>query len=79
MSVPVDVLAVMDRCVARLDDDSAGSSAHICALEEARAAVAELIEAGPAMLRFLDLHQYLDRNGDVRRFRATLARIGGAA
>lgn len=78
----VDVLAVID---AAASDNDCICGHHACSkqrfrkeLLKARAAVAELIEAGPAMLRFLDQHQYLDRNGDVRRFRAALARVGGA-
>lgn len=82
MSAPVDVLDVlstMAREAKAWRNGCAGDSLISEQQENAIAAIAELFEAGPAMLRFLDLHQYLDRDGDVRRFRAALRACGGAA
>ena len=82
MSGPVDVLAVMDadgRAVALLSDEyyDAGKSNlaeewsdHLSVHDEARAAVAELIEAAAVTLA---------EPWEIDRLRAALARVQGGA
>lgn len=86
----VDVLAVMDadgRAVALLSDEyyDAGKSNlaekwsdHLSVHDEARAAVAELIEKSAAALHYMRLHKYADQawSDDLA---AALARVQGGA
>ncbi|MBO9766481.1 MULTISPECIES: hypothetical protein [Xanthomonas] len=79
MSAPVNVLAVMDSVIAGEREWGAYEAAN--ALTNARAAVAELIEAasgieGLARLRAAPLRDY---RAAVDRLTAALARVGGAA
>lgn len=89
---PVDVLAVMDRaanCAEAYEDTQKGLHAeharfHRRELREARAAVAELVEAGKA-LSFAAQTTGGTAGRDetlvaaIDRFSAALARVGGAA
>lgn len=72
----IDVLAVMDNFI---DPQRHPHQPHD--LAEARAAVAELIEAARSALQREEFKQGADAGNDglVRRLRAALARIGGAA
>jgi len=78
MSAPVDVLAVLDEVIHDRE-----FSETVCTLREARAAVAELIEAANraaiAACRGDGSHSGTIRNADLDALRAALARIGGAA
>ena len=85
-TLAVDVLAVMDESVEVLLDERSGTTAR--SLEEARAAVAELIEKGEAMLpRNLCLGNsnisdsvkipLVATMGELRAFASALARVKG--
>ena len=83
MSAPIDVLAVMDRdCFAAAQNrDDEGMIIPDQRLRmfgesrEARAAVAELIDAGSAILSHNPAHCDTD---EEKRLRAALARVQGA-
>lgn len=75
----VDVLAVMES-IGNLLIDSAQTPANVMALHEARAAVAEMIEATQ---QFMRRQPRFDNNRTAmarenNRLRAALARVGGA-
>jgi len=81
VSRPVDVLAVMDAAHGALEAPlvlkAAERKRQQCALREARAAVAELVEAAATVERMATRH-----DGDERMFnrlRAALLKFGGAA
>lgn len=84
MTAPVDVRAVLDRMVrsvgARTDKNR---DADLAAAHEARAAVAELIEAASraaiASVRGDETRPGSIRNTDLDALRAAVARVGGAA
>ena len=67
----VDVLAVMDECIKSQNDALANWSHEY--LHEARAAVAELIEAASGMLPRDSTYD----DDDEARLRAALARVSG--
>jgi len=77
MSAPVDVLAVMDEAIVSMGMFKLGPDK----LREARAAVAELVEAASAVQQDLPHTTTAGPTEMVRRvlrFRSALARIGGA-
>ena len=78
----VDVLAVMDAAASRSQERAAsiGGDSWIHqqsadAMRQARAAVAELIEAADKLQR---IYHLMDTDPDFIRLRAALSRIGGA-
>ena len=76
MSAPVDVLAVMDSCTDELEKQPGCYYTDAAKLQEARAAIAKLIEANHAALKLLEsVCPYHPQTADLR---ATLARVGGA-
>lgn len=79
MSAPVDVLAVMDSCTDELEKQPGCYYTDAAKLQEARAAIAELIEAAESALRREEFKQGPDAGNDglVRRLRAALANVGG--
>lgn len=86
----VDVLAVLDDLVADMGDLPGTTGQQVA---QVRDAVAELIEAarviddriayyssiGEAAEQNIEDWAYTDRSGDMARYRAALARCGGAA
>lgn len=73
MTAPVDVLAVMDSCTDELEKQPGCYYTDAAKLQEARAAIAELIEAAKAVVgrgpqRDPELHD---------RLHFALARVGG--
>jgi len=82
MSAPVDVLAVLDEVIHDRE-----FSETVCTLREARAAVAELIDAAQPFRKDPNVCGRGDHYtnglfvtlGQIRRLDASLARIGGAA
>lgn len=76
---PVDVLATLEGAGNFLIAKGA-TPADVVALHEARAAIAELIEAAESALRREEFKQGPDAGNDglVRRLRAALARVGAA-
>lgn len=86
---PVDVLAVMDSCTDELEKQPGCYYTDAAKLQEARAAIAELIEAARAAEFHLtrehrapmtvDAADYLTEvERDRNRIRAALARVGSA-
>lgn len=77
---PVDVLAVMDSCTDELEKQPGCYYTDAAKLQEARAAIAELIEAAESALRREEFKQGPDAGNDglVRRLRTALARVGSA-
>jgi hypothetical protein len=75
-NAPVDVLAVMGRCASR--HDCSGDYGHAEELREARAAVAELIEAAK-FARYTAAGQTGYTDGADRRLAAAIAAVGGAS
>lgn len=74
----MNVLDVMERAMGQIDKalNHAGNVDPACELRQARAAVAELIEAADRLQR---IYHLMDADPDFIRLRAALARIGGAA
>ena len=66
---PVDVLAVMDSCTDELEKQPGCYYTDAAKLQEARAAIAELIEAGEEFAS-------CDSLDTQKRFKAALARVG---
>lgn len=78
MSAPVDVLAVMTRAVGNLLRSRSQSVANSAVeMREARAAVADLIEALSLALR-QNSHDMVMTGEELRTCEAALARVGGA-
>ena len=78
---PVDVLAVMDSCTDELEKQPGCYYTDAAKLQEARAAVAELIQAANraavAAVRGDDNRPGTIRNADLDALRAALARVKG--
>lgn len=74
---PVDVLAVMDECAGKLRHALVTGLGHAIELEEARAAIAELIRETTLMLEASPATAS-EREYYEARVRAALARVGGA-
>ena len=72
---PVDVLAVMDSCTDELEKQPGCYYTDAAKLQEARAAVAVLIEAASGMLPRDSTYD----DDDEARLRAALARVSGGA
>ena len=70
---PVDVLAVMDSCTDELEKQPGCYYTDAAKLQEARAAIAELIEAASGMLPRDSTYD----DDDEARLRAALARVSG--
>lgn len=80
MTAPVDVLAVMDSCTDELEKQPGCYYTDAAKLQEARAAIAELIEAAKridAVSRGADEFDEDNVVKAVHRLRAALARVGG--
>ena len=79
----VDVLAVMDSCTDELEKQPGCYYTDAAKLQEARAAVAVLIEAANraavAAVRGDDNRPGTIRNADLDALRAALARVSGGA
>lgn len=76
MSGPVDVLAVLDRACATLNDEGLFNPGDdLC---KARATVAELIELGGKVAAHDCTFMPGTQWADMQAFRAALARVGGA-
>lgn len=77
MNAPVDVLAVLDLALKHARTDLSVERFVEDDLIDARAAVAELIAAVPALIDIVEGAPV--SLGAIRRVKAALARVGGAA
>ena len=73
---PVDVLAVMDSCTDELEKQPGCYYTDAAKLQEARAAIAELIESAAVVVEPYRGDAYA--GPDIERLEAALARVGGA-
>ncbi|TAA20331.1 hypothetical protein [Pseudoxanthomonas winnipegensis] len=77
--VAVDVLAVISKAIdARFGQTMPYYSALEMDLKDARAAMAELIDAAAALKVRGDGRAYFESGNETERFRAALARVGAA-
>lgn len=80
-SAPVDVLAVMDSCTDELEKQPGCYYTDAAKLQEARAAIAELIAAAKhahmALIGYLPAHRNAVTDEAIAKVSAALARVGG--